>query len=164
MEILTSKRLRKMDACVGAIESFEKIFGTKAKIENIVTRLHNPGLHDKYSEDYKHWGGWLLSQNLGLTKAFLDAGVDVHAGDNYAIRLAACNGHTEVVKLLLNAGADVHADSDYAIRWAAERGHVEVVKLLLNAGADVHARNDFALRLAAKYGHTEVVRLLKEKF
>jgi ankyrin repeat protein len=70
------------------------------------------------------------------------------------------NGRKEVVQLLLNAGADVHAEDDLAIRLASVRGHTEVVQLLLNAGADVHARNDEAIRLASKWGRTEVVQLL----
>lgn len=70
------------------------------------------------------------------------------------------NGHTEVVRLLLNAGADVHAGDDFALREASENGHTEVVQLLLNAWADVHAKDDFALRYASALGHAEVVQLL----
>ncbi|MGB9697736.1 MAG: hypothetical protein ACPL2D_10710, partial [Ignavibacteria bacterium] len=33
-----------------------------------------------------------------------------------------------VIKLLINAGANVHADDDNALRWAAKRGHADVVK------------------------------------
>jgi len=54
----------------------------------------------------------------------------VYTFDNYALRWASNNGHTEVVKLLLNAGADVHAKDDEALRWASENRHTEVIKLL----------------------------------
>jgi ankyrin repeat protein len=73
---------------------------------------------------------------------------------------ASENGHTEVVQLLLNAGADVHAEYDAALRWASVRGHKEVIQLLLNIGADVYAEHDWAIRWASYSGHTEVVRLL----
>jgi ankyrin repeat protein len=73
---------------------------------------------------------------------------------------ASRNGYTEVVQLLLNAGADVRAGNDYAIRRASYYGHTEVVQLLLNAGADVHAKDDYTIRYASAYGHTEVVQLL----
>jgi hypothetical protein len=35
---------------------------------------------------------------------------------------------------LLDAGADVHADNDGALRWASNNGHLEVVKLLKQYG------------------------------
>jgi ankyrin repeat protein len=95
-----------------------------------------------------------------VVKLLLDAGADVHAYDDYALRLASENGHTEVVKLLLDAGANVHADKDYALRWASEYGHTEIVKLLLDVVADVHAHDNYALRWASDNGHTEVVKLL----
>jgi ankyrin repeat protein len=40
------------------------------------------------------------------------------------------NGRAEGVKLLLDAGADVHAGDDEALRWASEMGRTETVKLL----------------------------------
>ena len=75
---------------------------------------------------------------------------------------AAKYGHTKVVKLLLSAGADVHAENDYALRLAAVYGHTEILKLLLSAGADIHANNNAALRLAAANGHTDIAKLLTE--
>ena len=98
-----------------------------------------------------------------LVKFILDAGANVHAGDDEALRGASANGRTEVVKLLLDRGADVHAGGDYALQWASANGRTEVVKLLLDAGADVHAKDGEALRLASKNGHTEVVKLLLDK-
>jgi len=95
-----------------------------------------------------------------LVKDAIAAGADVHARDDYALRLASNYGHVEVVQLLLDAGADVHAENDLALRWASGNGHAEVVKLLLGARADVHARDDCALRWASYYGNVEVVKLL----
>lgn len=51
-------------------------------------------------------------------------------GDNYAVGLAARNGHLEVVKYLHQNGADITADNNYAVRKAAANGHLEVVKYL----------------------------------
>ena len=72
-------------------------------------------------------------------------------------------GHTEVVKLLLNAGANVHAWNDEALRYSSGNGHIEVVKLLLNADANVHACDDEASYWAFFNGHTEVVKLLNTR-
>ena len=96
----------------------------------------------------------------------LNRGADIHAFNDYALRWASQNGHTEVVKILLEAGADVHAPDedgpDAALRWASYNGHSAVVKILLEAGADVHAENDLALRLASHDGRFEVVKLLEQ--
>ena len=54
-----------------------------------------------------------------------------------------------------------NAGDNYALRWNAENGHLDVVKLLIEKGADIHAENDYALRWSAKYCHLEVVNLLK---
>ena len=40
-----------------------------------------------------------------------------------------------IVELLLNRGANIHADDDYALRLAAKNGHRETVELLLNRDA-----------------------------
>ena len=103
----------------------------------------------------------------------------------------------EVVDRLLEAGSDVHADNDYALRWASvtghqggllsfwrkykdkqiffrnfflslyflqkddsPAGHLEVVNRLLAAGANMHADNDYALRWASRKGHLEIVERL----
>jgi len=60
----------------------------------------------------------------------LNAGANVHAKDNYALRLASINGHERIVELLLNAGANVHAIDNYALRVASTNGHERVVELL----------------------------------
>ena len=40
------------------------------------------------------------------------------------------------VELAILLGADVTIDNNYAIRWASENGHTEVVKQLIEAGAN----------------------------
>jgi ankyrin repeat protein len=93
-------------------------------------------------------------------KLLLENGANIHANNEYALRLAAQNGHYEVVQLLLDNDADIHADSDMALLLAAQNGHYEVVQLLLDNDADIHADSDAALRWAACNGHYEVVQVL----
>jgi len=69
---------------------------------------------------------------------------------------------TRIIQELIEAGANVHADNDHALRWASEYGHSEIVKILLSAGADVHANDDMALQWASENGHSEVVKILKK--
>jgi hypothetical protein len=48
---------------------------------------------------------------------------DPKAYNSFALRLAANNGHTEIVKLLIPVSDCKDVDSD-ALRWAASNGHV----------------------------------------
>ena len=95
-----------------------------------------------------------------IVKSSPQHGANIHANDDYALRLAAMYGHTETVKLLLDHGANIHADNDDALHSAAENGHTETVKVLLDRGARIHALNDLALGLAAQNGHTDTVKVL----
>jgi len=88
--------------------------------------------------------------------------VDPSAQNNYAIRLAAERGHTEIVKLLLQDGrADPSVNNNYAIGLSAQNGHIEVVELLLqDERIDPGDDDNYAIGSASKYGHIEVVKLL----
>ena len=75
---------------------------------------------------------------------------------NEAMRLAAENGHIEIVKLCKECGA---TDFDEAMRLAAENGHIEIVKLCREYGATDF---DEAMYEAACGGHIEIVKLCRE--
>ena len=47
------------------------------------------------------------------------------------------HGYIEIVKSALQDGADVRANDDYVLRSAATNGHTETAKLLLDRGADI---------------------------
>jgi ankyrin repeat protein len=80
-----------------------------------------------------------------------------------AFVVAARNGQTEIMGLLLEAGVDIHAWKDVALRVASEAGQTKAVRLLLRKGADAHAMNDEALRLAEEQGHQETAALLRKR-
>lgn len=103
----------------------------------------------------------LEKRNYTISKMLLQAGANVHAEDDYALKFASKNGHYKVVQLLLEAGANVHAEDDYALIRAVVYGHYKVVQLLLKAGANVHAQYDYALEFASKYRRKFVRLLLK---
>jgi hypothetical protein len=92
--------------------------------------------------------------------------VNPQLNDNYAIRVACENGHTDIVRMLLEtrkvdlSTVDPSAKDNYAIRKACENGHTEIVKMLLLEGVDPSAQNNYALRLACENGHTKIVRML----
>jgi len=49
------------------------------------------------------------------------------------VRLAVELGKYETVKVLIEAGADLHIKNDYPLRWARENDHTEIAKLLEEA-------------------------------
>jgi len=102
------------------------------------------------------------SGHTETVKLLLASGADVHAKDDWALRLAASSGHTETVQVVLASSANVHALDGEALVMAAWNGHTETVQTLLVAGAVVNAEGDLALRWAAFWGHTETVQVLAE--
>jgi ankyrin repeat protein len=99
---------------------------------------------------------------INNVKWLLDQGIDPAADDNYAIKLASSNGHTEIVRLLLDdPRVDPAASANYAIKLASANGYTEVVKLLLDdPRVDPSANDNYAIHAASLMGHTYVVKLL----
>ncbi len=73
---------------------------------------------------------------------------------------AAKNGDLKEVKRLVESGADIHAGDDYALKLASWYNYLEVVKYLVEQGADIHAGNDYVLRWARYNDHTSVAEYL----
>lgn len=98
--------------------------------------------------------------NLEVVKMVEQAGGDVRARNDEALKQAASAGHKDIVMLLIERGADVSVDDYAPMRWAAGHGHTHIVELLLDAGCNVNARESWALRKSAEAGHLETVKLL----
>ncbi|CAE7845594.1 ANKHD1, partial [Symbiodinium microadriaticum] len=71
-------------------------------------------------------------EDMLLLPADPDVSLGLRNRDNSWLRLAAYNGHEEIVRLLLEAGSVPYAD---ALCTACSNGHVEIVSVLLGAGA-----------------------------
>ena len=93
---------------------------------------------------------------------WLEKGADPRYSDDYAIRTACAQGHTNVVKILLDDGrADPACKYNLCIQTASLHGHADVVKLLLaDQRVNPEDRMSRSLRLASLYRRPEVVRLL----
>ena len=103
--------------------------------------------------------GLLEAANLGvlsLVKYFLKLGADLHAEDEFVLRLAVAKGHLGVVKYLVEQGANIHAKGELALKWATDYNHLDVVKYLVEQGS----KNDEALSLANEYGRLDIVKYL----
>lgn len=92
----------------------------------------------------------------------IDLGINPAYDNNAAVRLAAANGHSNIViRLLRDDRVDPSADDNAAIREAAANGHSAVVEVLLqDLRVNPNARDNQAIRFAAKNGHLRVVELL----
>ncbi|XP_021370097.1 uncharacterized protein LOC110461117 [Mizuhopecten yessoensis] len=66
----------------------------------------------------------------------LDKGADPNESEGLC--QAACNGHTDIVKMLLDKGADPKESG--ALYQAAHQGNTDIVKMLLDKGADPKER------------------------
>ena len=118
---------------------------------------------------------------------------NVHAGDDgldYALRMAAWNGHLSIVKYLMKKRADTQnnyslssdeyiplsiveylrekqegkdSGKDSALHSAAASGQLSVLEYLIEEGADIHFKHDKALRSAAEFGHLQVVKCIMLK-
>lgn len=110
-----------------------------------------------------------ISSDDTATRLLGDAGYDTRSwrfDRGLALRWAAGEGSTAVIRLLLRNGAPVggkELDGWTALHAAASRGHISAVKLLLEAGADVDTTMEggwTALLFAARAGHARVSKLL----
>ncbi len=85
--------LEERQLCETDLSIFREQFGVKGIIEDVFKYLHE--------KDLKEWEGWLLAQSLPTTKIFVEKGANIHADDDYALRLAAESGHLKVVQFLV---------------------------------------------------------------
>ena len=97
--------------------------------------------------------------HMHLLQFFLNAGFNVHAKNELALRVAARGGHLQVVEFLLRHGANLHAEGELAFRWAAMNGHLHVVQHLHQCGAQ---NIGLALRWAAANGHLHIIVYLHQ--
>jgi ankyrin repeat protein len=88
--------------------------------------------------------------DMELIKYLVEMGVDVHANDYLAFRLAVKNNQVELAKYLLSIGADVHVRNECALYYAIENGYNEIVNVLLDAGADPNDIDPYILYPAIK--------------
>ena len=105
--------------------------------------------------------------DLETVNDLLTHGIDLNAPDNHvhtALRVAAFNGHTDIVKALLASGAS--PDESAALLSASIRGSLEIVNLLLDYRADPNIGGRFgttALQHAASLGYLDIAIALLGK-
>ncbi|SAL76775.1 Ankyrin repeats (3 copies) [Caballeronia peredens] len=94
----------------------------------------------------------------------VDHMLKVGAGDMIdAARVAAANGHIDVLKRLLDNGFNVQDLRCEGLWGAAGNGHVDVIRFLSEQGYDIACRNGSALVYAAGGGDTYTVSFFLER-
>ena len=83
------------------------------------------------------------------------------------MRLAAGEGHKEIVELLISEGADMNAkdiDGETPLHRAAERKQTGIAELLIDKGSDVNAVGKYGtpLDFAIRVKQTEIADLLRK--
>ena len=106
--------------------------------------------------DYKSFFTHCKTGNLEAVKDCIENGANINLNYDQAIKLAAKNGHVDVVTYLVKMGADPNE----ALVDAAFNGHIIVVQYLVLNGANVSANNNAAIKYASENGHIVVVQYL----
>jgi len=110
--------------------------------------------------------GYLL-----VVQYLVSKGANIHAADDWALQMAAGEGHLQVVQYLLQPyglnnflnrkyGANIHANNDQALVLVTKLGYLNIVQYLVSKGANIHADNDWVLGYAAENGHLAIVQYL----
>jgi len=160
----------------GMAEQIKHSYSIGTSIKEILTEFKEVGSHgkekkihskEKHSKEKENNEIALINASykgyLPDVQILLKKGVDIHAYNDDAIRLAAENGHLKIVQYLVEKGADMDANDSVTIISASRGGHLPVVQYLVEKGANLHANSDEAFRVAAENGHLSVVRFLVER-
>ncbi|KAJ2441750.1 hypothetical protein GGF42_007192, partial [Coemansia sp. RSA 2424] len=117
-------------------------------------RAHDYRAHSDRDDSAEGWRGVTSSATPCSSRHAPEIGpmVDVHDGDDLALRIAAGRGHTAAVHALLDAGADADALRGEPLALAAANAHADTVRALLARGADARAEHSRALRAAVLCG------------
>ncbi len=139
---------------------------TSAQVRGIC-RFLNPGLRNSHALILSA----SLGQSDTVKTLLSDGRVNARACENAALRMASESGKAEVVQALLSAGADPDDFANYAVRWAAIEGRTSVVKVLLaNKGTDPACRDGMGILpscdmpLSAQNGRYVLKKLLKKPY
>ncbi|AGF85508.1 repeat protein [Moumouvirus goulette] len=97
-----------------------------------------------------------------IVKLLIDQGANYNFMDNYALRVACCNGYYDICKMLLSKKYNTKITNEYAFLVACSNGHLEVAKLLVKYGANIKTCNDQAFIWAYCNGHKNIINYLIE--
>ncbi|QGR53786.1 ankyrin repeat-containing protein [Moumouvirus maliensis] len=104
----------------------------------------------------------IVCHKTEIVEILIDLGANYNFMDNYALRIACCNGYKDICKILLSKKYNTDTTNEYAFILACSNGHVEVAKLLLNHGINMKTCNNQAFIWAYCNGHQNIINFLTE--
>lgn len=123
----------------------------------------------KLKEDFKENDSKLLfffskfNNCLEAIELLIKNGANIHEKENFAIRIASCNGNFDVVKLLIQNGANVGSKDNSSLKHAIVRNYFNIVKILIESGASVLLNNNRLLTNAIVSKNINIIKYLFEK-
>ncbi len=126
--------------------------------EDILRHVQYLAAKDINIYDEKLSKACLYYNNVQLLEFLIQNGDD-HVYDNL-VPWAIKKGELNILKFLVDAGADIHVGNERALCVAAERGLVTIVEYLLEKGANISVNDYHPLKLAAENRHIYVVNYL----
>jgi ankyrin repeat protein len=129
--------------------------------EEIQKLLHSPFI-DLSTHNYHLLYVASQFGNIEVVKHLLTIpNIDINT-DNPMV-IACEFGHYEIAKLLYEKGADPSIADSFSFRLAAENGHANIVRLFINdKRINVNAQDEYAIKQACEENHYEVVKILMD--
>lgn len=113
-------------------------------VENVAKKYIQEDPAAAYNEFFEA----VKSNNRGVVKVLITAGIDVNAKDDAGftpLMYASLKGYEEIVKMLLSVRADVKPKDPFGrtalILGAYNKDNTNIIQMLIDAGADVNAKD-----------------------
>lgn len=95
---------------------------------------------------------------LNVVKYLIELGADIHAGDDYALKVSATNGNLELVKFLVENGADIHAENETTLINSILNENLDIVKFLIENGAVIDGNDSLSVSIVT--GNLDVFKYI----
>jgi ankyrin repeat protein len=105
----------------------------------------------------------ILNNRVNVVQYLITNGADINYALHTSLGHGCLS--VDVTKYLINNGANIHANDEYALRVCAKNDLLDIVKYLIANGADIHAGNESALSISIMRSHLYIIKyLIEEKY
>lgn len=97
-----------------------------------------------------------------MVKYLHQNGVSIYEENNYALYMAAANGHLDVVRYLRENGVFNCIEDNEALKYAAVNGQLDMMKYLHQNGANLSSIESYYIRKIKEYGYENILEYVQE--